>query len=414
MPDMTGIRVRHAKTCRTSESAEVRCNCSPTYEANVFDTRSNKKIRKSFPTYTAAHSWRVDALGALKRGTLRYEPTPTTLREAAAAFVAGMKDGSVRTKQGRVYKPSVIRGYEQALNSRGHEPMARETNARGQQVRRRALQRASILDDLGARKLSAIERRDLQGVIKRMLAAGCDPSTIRNALMPVRAIFRQAIQEELLVVNPTIGLILPAVTGERLRFADPLEAASLIAALQGADRALWATAIYSGLRLGELQALDVSCIDFAEGVIIVERSYDAKAHDFVDVKSSASQRRVPIPAALRTELRAHFARKLASGTPHGLVFGRTPELPFGRNNMHGRACTAWRKASLDPLGFHEARHTYASLMIASNVNVKAVSTYMGHASVNITLDRYGHLMPNDAERAAAQLDAYLADATGSA
>ena len=46
-----------------------------------------------------------------------------------------------------------------------------------------------------------------------------------------------------------------------------------------------------------------------------------------------------------------------------------------------------------PIGLHECRHTFASLMIAAGVNAKALSTYMGHSSIMITLDRYGHLMP---------------------
>ena len=56
---------------------------------------------------------------------------------------------------------------------------------------------------------------------------------------------------------------------------------------------------------------------------------------------------------------------------------------------------------------HEARHTFASLMIAAGVNAKALSTFMGHASVTITYDRYGHLIPGNESEAAALLDAYL-------
>jgi integrase len=58
-------------------------------------------------------------------------------------------------------------------------------------------------------------------------------------------------------------------------------------------------------------------------------------------------------------------------------------------------------------GLHEARHTFASLMIAAGVNAKALCTYMGHSSLTITYDRYGHLMPGNEGEAAALLDAYL-------
>jgi len=72
-----------------------------------------------------------------------------------------------------------------------------------------------------------------------------------------------------------------------------------------------------------------------------------------------------------------------------------------------RARTAWREAGLEPIGLHECRHTYAAFMIAAGVNAKALSTYMGHSSITITLDRYGHLMPGDEEEAAGMLEAYL-------
>ena len=87
------------------------------------------------------------------------------------------------------------------------------------------------------------------------------------------------------------------------------------------------------------------------------------------------------------------------------MFGRTAEHPFTSSNVGRRARTAWR--GLTPITLHEGRHTYASLMIAAGVNAKALSTYIGHASITITLDRYGHLMPGNEEEAAGLLDAYL-------
>jgi integrase len=76
--------------------------------------------------------------------------------------------------------------------------------------------------------------------------------------------------------------------------------------------------------------------------------------------------------------------------------------------LYRRADAAWKVAGLsERLRLHQARHTYASFMIAAGVNAKALSSYMGHASVTITYDRYGHLMPGKEDEAAALLDAYL-------
>jgi integrase len=221
-------------------------------------------------------------------------------------------------------------------------------------------------------------------------------------------LFRRAVNRGELLINPTAGLDIPASRGKRLRIADPTEAEQLIRSVAKVDQAIWAVAFYAGLRLGELQALRWDRIDLAAGVIRVEWSYDPKERMFIDVKTSASFRKVPIAAALRDYLLEH---KIETGRDRGLTFGRRPELPFIGGNVQSRARTAWKKDELTAIGFHEARHTFASLMIAAGVNVKAISTYMGHASVKITLDRYGHLMPNSEEEAAARLDEYLARAS---
>ena len=103
-----------------------------------------------------------------------------------------------------------------------------------------------------------------------------------------------------------------------------------------------------------------------------------------------------------------MAHKLRTGRDgDALVFGATGERPFEPSTVRRRALAAWAHAGLAPIGLHEARHSYASLLIAAGVNAKAISTYMGHSSVTITYDRYGHLMPGNEEEAAAMADGYL-------
>jgi integrase len=222
--------------------------------------------------------------------------------------------------------------------------------------------------------------------------------------MPLRAIFRRALARGDVAVNPTTRLELPAVRGKRDRIVAPKEADALLAALSERDRALWATALYGGLRRGELQALRWDDVDLANGVIRVERGWDVQEGP-IEPKSRAARRKVPIPAILGDYLVEH-----RHGCPGvlGHVFGRSDGRPFDGPTLDARAKAAWRRASLEPITLHEARHTFASLMIAAGVNAKALATYMGHASVTITLDRYGHLMPGNEDEAAALLDAYLA------
>jgi integrase len=186
-----------------------------------------------------------------------------------------MRSGAVRNRKGDVYEPSAIRGYEAALRDR-------------------------IYPELAPVRLSDVQRRDVQRLADNMLAAKKDASTIRNALMPLRVIFRRAVSRGEVAVNPTRGVDLPAITGKRDRFASPEEAQNLIEALlQKSDQALWAVAFYAGLRSGEMMALLWENVDLAKGVIRVERSYDPKEGVYTEPKSEAGKRSVPIPAALR-------------------------------------------------------------------------------------------------------------------
>jgi integrase len=129
----------------------------------------------------------------------------------------------------------------------------------------------------------------------------------------------------------------------------------------------------------------------------------------ISPKSRAGTRDVPIVAALRAHLAAHLLRER---NRDGLIFGRTASEPFDPRTLAIRAGKAWTAARLTPIGLHELRHTCASLFIAAGVNAKALATYLGHSSITVTLDRYGHLFPGSEDEAVALVDAYLERATG--
>ena len=371
---MTGIEKRHSGGC--ASRAGRKCDCNAGWEASVYSARDRRKLRKSLPTHSAARAWRAQAQRDVRMGALR-AASDQTLRQASQTWLEQAREGAIRNRSGDRFKPSVLRGYEQGL-------------------------RLHVLPSLGAHKLARITTSDLQAQVERWQAAGMNPSTIRNALLPLRAIYRRACARDGLPINPTSGLELPAVRGSRDRIVSPGEATTLVAALPEGDRALWATAMYAGLRLGELRALRHEHLDLKGGRIRVQASWDPR-EGLIAPKSRAGTRTVPIPSVLS----AHLARyRLAHGAS-GLFFGRTPDRPFQPTSVMNRARRAWKAAGLEPVTLHECRHTFASLMIAAGVNAKALSTYMGHATLSITLDRYGHLMPGNEAEAAGLLDAYL-------
>lgn len=113
----------------------------------------------------------------------------------------------------------------------------------------------------------------------------------------------------------------------------------------------------------------------------------------------------PLPGLLRDSLIEHRLN-VSDQADDALVFG-VGSTPFQAAVIYRRADRAWREQSLGRLRLRQARHSYASFMIAAGVNAKALSAFMGHSSIKVTFDLYGHLMPGTEAEAAALLDSYL-------
>jgi integrase len=242
--------------------------------------------------------------------------------------------------------------------------------------------------------------------VDRLAAAGASRSTINNTLDPLRVLFRRAVRRGHVAANPTLELELPGGEPRTERIATREEAAALIDALPAASRALWATALYGGLRRGELRALRCGDVNLAAGTIRVSRAWDDDpAVGEIEPKTKGGRRTVPIVPALAALLGAHRDRTGRAGSD--LVFGATATHPFEPSTVRRRALAAWQAAGLKPLTLHGARHTAASFMIAAGANAKALSTVMGHAGIEITFNRYGHLMPGSEAEVGDRLHAYL-------
>ena len=265
-----GIVKRHTEGCRGANGGK--CGCRAGYEAWVYSPRDGRKIRRTFANYAEARSWRADAKRQIDQGVLR-APAQQTLRQAAEAWLAGAERGEVRNRSGDPYKPSTLRGYRHALEER-------------------------VLPLIGGEKLSAITTSDLQLLVDRWQAEGVPASTLRNIIKPLQAIYRRAKSRGGLAVNPTRDLELPAPRPRGVEIVSPTVAEKLLAALPAQDRCVWATALYAGLRYGELRALRWEAVDVAGGTIEVRESWDAKAGR-IEPKTRTSRRRVPMPAALR-------------------------------------------------------------------------------------------------------------------
>jgi len=387
-----GIVKRHSAGCPAKDSKS--CRCKAGYEAWVYLPHEKRKVRKTFARKAEAKSWRADALAAVSKRTL-HSPSPTTVEQAAWLWLEAAYSGAVRDRSGHTYKPGTLREYQRALAQR-------------------------VLPKFGETRLAELTRAEVQNFVDRLLGEGLSPSTVGNTLNPLQAIYRHAVRRDLVAVNPTREVELPADRSRRDRIASAAEAARLLAALRVSDRPIWATAFYAGLRRGELQALRPSDVDLASSEITVQRSWD-QYEGPIPTKSKAGRRTVPIIGVLRG-----YLETVENDTGSELLFGRKSGEPFAPKSISERAERAWDEANhrereaakrdsrepvlLRRITLHECRHTFASLLIDAGVNAKAIQEFMGHATIEETFSRYGHLMPGARDQARELVDAYLAAA----
>jgi integrase len=365
--------------------------------AQVWSKRDQKRINKIFGRrqVAAAKAWRRDTRVALAKGVIIAGEAPT-LRKAAETFLSGAKNGTIRTRSRTAYKPSTIARYRRALDQH-------------------------LLPALGSMRLNEITAGRLERLVDE-LQVDLSANSVRNAMMPLLAIYRWAVRRDYTAIDPTRAVELPLDSGQRDRFATREEVKLLIAAVPEKDRPLWATALYAGLRRGELMALRWTDVDLATGIITVRQSHDPESRTTGTPKSAAGHRRVPMPPVLREHLVAH---KMRAKSTQPLIFARstlagrrrTLDGPFSDVSVGQRARKAWVAQCLQPITLHACRHTFASLMIAAmtdagRFNPQTLQKIMGHSSITTTYDRYGHLMPGVEEESGGHLQAFLdAEAT---
>ncbi|MBW3651693.1 MAG: site-specific integrase [Actinobacteria bacterium] len=242
------------------------------------------------------------------------------------------------------------------------------------------------------------------------------PGSVAQAYRTLNRVLVAAVDDELLGRNPLSGVRPPRVEPEPMRFLSHEEVATLVAAVDPRYRALVLVAAYTGLRAGELIGLRRQHVDLLRRTItVVEQvQYVGGQHLVLPPKSAAGRRSVAVPAVVTAALEDHLGHFAEPGLD-GLLFP-APEGGFLRlENFRRRV---WRpavaEAGVAPLRIHDLRHTCASLAIAAGADVKVLQRMLGHASAALTLDRYGHLLPGQAESVASRLDEMARAATPAA
>ncbi|MHB1445372.1 MAG: site-specific integrase [Acidimicrobiales bacterium] len=172
-------------------------------------------------------------------------------------------------------------------------------------------------------------------------------------------------------------------------------------------------AAFTGLRAGEIAALRMGDLDLRLGTVRVERAVGHVAGARLEgtPKTKAGRRTVEIPAFVVAQLKAELGdRVLDRDAP---VFANANGQAFNYGTFYGLhfkpAVRRVLPAELHALRFHDLRHTYASFLVEQGAHPKEMAELMGHSSVQITLDRYAHVMPRMRTALAERLDAAYRD-----
>jgi integrase len=285
----------------------------------------------------------------------------------------------------------------------------RATTKRGYEV---AL-RTHVLPAFGDEPVSRVDQPAVRAWVAGLAQRGCAPGTIAGARKVLRLVLGTALEANALATNPCDRVKVPRGPRQEMHFLSAEQVEALAGAVEypplrraghGAKptgrhhfpeyAALIRFAAYSGLRAGEIAGLRVRRLDSLKGRVEVAETLTDVDGTLVSnaTTKSGKVRTVPIPRFIVEEL-----APLLSGKSSGEYIFTSPEGgPLRHSNFYRRHFRpAVERAGLpDGVRFHDLRHTYAGFLIAEGAHPKAIMERMGHSSITVTLDRYGHLLPS--------------------
>lgn len=268
-----------------------------------------------------------------------------------------------------------------------------------------SLLRSRLLPELGDLPLRHLRPSHVQAMLARWQIEGLSASRCKQAVGLLSQILDAAIADGFLRTNACAPVRRPRIPESDVRAFTAAEVDRVADGITPAYRLLVYVLAYGGLRWGEAAGLSRSSPDFERRRLqIVDSVSEAGGHLHVGPTKTHQRRSVVLPTFLWEELATHLDRNVGS-EPTAPLF-TAPAGGFMRySNFIGRHWQpALRKADIEPCGLHVLRHTCASLLAAAGAPIKAIQVQLGHASAEMTLNRYSHLYPDDLDVLAEHLD----------
>jgi integrase len=264
-------------------------------------------------------------------------------------------------------------------------------------------------EPFGATRLDKLRPTTVARLIVTLRGKGLSDSTVRQVYTVLRQALDVAVRDGLLGVNPAAMVKQPGVARREARY---LSAADVVRLLDAAKGLRYYLAVLlmatTGLRRGEVAGLMWADLDLDKGELVVRHTLSRVDGELVlsEPKTDRSRRRVPLHAGLVTQLRAHrklqVQERLHAGdrwTDTGAVFATEFGTMLDPRNLLRTVEIAAAKAKIADVGAHSLRHSAAVAWLESGVHIKAAADLLGHASIAITGDLYGHTSDNTARAA---------------
>jgi integrase len=268
-----------------------------------------------------------------------------------------------------------------------------------------------VLPILGSVSLTKLTPDTIQHLYSLLEKQGRSLIMIRKVHARLRTALGQAVKWRMLIINPSDGVTPPTVARRTMQVLDEAQARRFLEyARRTPYYALYLLAITGGLRQGELFALRWTDIDLRTRNLRIRHTLqDLNGRlELADTKTHRSRRAVLLARRVVDALILHRSEMESRGIESEFCFCDSLGKPLRKSNFIRR----WfkpllREAGLPNIRFHDLRHTAATLLLARGINAKVVQERLGHASVNLTLEVYGHVLPSMQQDAADRLDDLL-------
>jgi integrase len=256
-----------------------------------------------------------------------------------------------------------------------------------------------IIPRLGGLRLADLTAFHIEDFYADMKRAAVGAASRHQAGMVLSTALKHAVRLRLIPANPASEVARPKrLEREMTILTDDQVRLFLAAARRSRYYALFALAVATGMRQGELLALQWADVDFVNNTVTVRRTVVRVTgrHVVKEPKTKASRRTITVPDFAMNALHEHRKKMVAKGFTDRPVFCSLQGGIMSAQNLRKRTFKPiLQRAGLPDMRFHDLRHTHASTLLSKGKSIKAVSRRLGHSSVSITLEVYAHVLPGD-------------------